>query len=428
MYSVLSGEYAILVPVVYKKGDLLVADDQHSMAALKKKRTGISKNSYFLTIAIVAVVGFVAGTRSNELLGAIGPVLGLKVETSTLDLSAVQKTYQQLKANYDGTIDTQKLIDGASRGLVAATGDQYTVFMDAQEAKTFNNDLSGQIGGGIGAEIGVRNDKPTIIRVLANNPAEKVGIQAGDTIVSVNDQSTAGWPADKTADAVRGDVGTTVKLTVMRGTESKDFTVTRATVSNPSVESRVENGLGILTISRFDSETGDLARKAAQSFKQQNVKGVILDVRDNGGGYLTAAQDVAGLWLNDQVVVSERTGGKVVDELRSDKDAILAGIPTVVLVNGSSASASEIVAGALQDHKAATLIGEKTFGKGTVQKVLDLGAGTMLKVTIARWYTPNGKNINKEGITPDQKVDLTAADSNAGKDPQFDAATLRLGQ
>jgi carboxyl-terminal processing protease len=398
------------------------------MAAPKEKRTGISKSSYFLTIAIVVVVGFVAGTRSNELLGAIGPVLGFKVETSTLDLSSVQKTYQQLKANYDGTIDTQKLIDGASRGLVAAAGDQYTVFMDAKEAKEFDNDLSGQIGGGIGAEIGVRNNQPTIIRVLADNPAEKAGLKASDTIVAINDQSTADWPADKTANAVRGEAGTTVKLTVMRSGESKEFTLTRATVNNPSVESKVENGIGTLTISRFDSETGGLAKKAAQSFKQQNVKGVILDVRGNGGGYLTAAQDVAGLWLNDQVVVSERTGGKVVDELRSGTDAILAGIPTVVLVNGGSASASEIVAGALQDHKAATLVGEKTFGKGTVQKVLDLGAGTSLKVTIARWYTPNGKNITKEGISPDQNVGLSATDSDAGKDPQLDAAKQRLGQ
>jgi len=398
------------------------------MAALKEKRSGISKSSYFFTIAVVVVIGFVAGTRSNELLGAIGPVLGFKVETSTLDLSSVQKTYQQLKANYDGPIDTQKMIDGASRGLVAAAGDQYTVFMDAKEAKAFDNDLSGKIGGGVGAEIGIRGGKPTIIRVLTGNPAEKAGLKAGDTIVAVNDQSTIDWQADKTADIIRGEVGTTVKLSIVRGSDTKEFTVTRATVNNPSVEGRVENGIGTLTISRFDDETSNLAKKIAQGFKQQNVKGVILDMRGNGGGYLTAAQDVAGLWLNDQVVVSERTGGKVVDELRSGSDAVLTGIPTVVLVNGGSASASEIVAGALQDHKAATLVGEKTFGKGTVQKVLDLGAGTQLKVTVARWYTPNGKNITKEGISPDQKIELTAADGDAGRDPQYEAAKLRLNQ
>lgn len=401
-----------------------MADDR-SMA-VEQKRLGISKKVYFFTIALTVVIGFIAGTRSTELLAAVAPAFGFKVETGTLDLSSVQKTYQQLKANYDGSLDTQKLIDGASRGMVAAAGDQYTVFMDAQEAAEFDKDLSGQIGGGIGAEIGTRDNKPTIIRVLPGNPAEKAGLEAGDTIVAVNDQSSDTWTADKTASAIRGDAGTTVKVSVLRGSETKDFTLTRATVNNPSVSSKVEDGIGILTISRFDNETGNLAAQAANSFRQQNVKGVILDLRGNGGGYLTAAQDVAGLWLNDQVVVSERTGGKVTDELKSGNDAVLNGLPTVVLVNGSSASASEIVAGALQDHKAATLVGEKTFGKGSVQKVLDLGGGTKLKVTVARWYTPNGKNITKEGITPDQSVDLTAADANAGKDPQLDAAKQQL--
>lgn len=221
-------------------------------------------------------------------------------------------------------------------------------------------------------------------------------------------------------------MGTTVKVVVLRGEEKKDFTITRATVTNPSVRSSVQDSVGILTISRFDSETADLSKRAAQSFKAQGVKGVILDIRDNGGGYITAAQEVAGLWLDDKVVVSERTGGKVTEELKSGGDPILRGLPTVVLVNGSSASASEIVAGALQDHQAATLVGEKTFGKGTVQKVIDLGAGTQLKVTVARWYTPHGKNITKEGISPDQKVELTSEDVNAGKDPQLDAAKTRL--
>jgi carboxyl-terminal processing protease len=397
------------------------------MAVQHIERPGISRNIYFLTIALVAVVGFAAGTRGDDIIAAVGPMFGFAASPKTIDLSAVERTYQNLKANYDGTLDTKKLIDGASRGLVAAAGDQFTVFMDAQEAAAFNNDLSGNIGGGIGAEIGVRSSKPTVIRVLPGNPAEKAGVMVGDVITAVDGTDATTWAADATAGKIRGDVGTPVKLTVLRGTETKTFTITRATVTDPSVSSSVSNGIGTMTITRFDDQTGDLARQAAQSFKQQNVKSVILDLRDNGGGYLTAAQVVAGLWLNDQAVVSERTGGKVVDELKSGNDAILAGLPTVVLVNGDSASASEIVAGALQDHKAATLIGEKTYGKGTVQKVLDLGAGTVLKVTIARWYTPNGKNIDKQGITPNQTVGLTAADADAGRDPQLDAAMKQLG-
>lgn len=399
-----------------------------SMATPLERPKGISKNVYILTIAIVAAISFVAGTRGNEILGAVGPVLGFKVETGTLDLSSVQKTYQELKVNYDGTIDEAKLIDGASRGLVEAAGDPYTAYMDAKEAATFNDDLSGKIGGGIGAEIGLRNEIPTIIRILPGNPAEKAGLLAGDIIVGVNDESTAEWTATKAAEKIRGAVDTTVKVKVVRSGEEKEFTITRAIVNNPSIQTSVTNGIGTLTISRFDGETAALSQKAAQSFKQQNVRGVILDLRGNGGGHLTAAQDVAGLWLNDKVVVSERANGVVIDELKSGNNSLLAGTPTVVLVNGSSASASEIVAGALQDHKAATLIGEKTFGKGTVQKLIDLGAGTLLKVTIARWYTPNGKNITKEaGITPDQVIELKAEDANAGRDPQMDAAKQKLG-
>lgn len=404
-----------------------VSSNNKSMATPLERPAGISKNIYILTIAVVAVVSFVAGTRGNEILGTIAPALGFKVETGTLDLATVQKTYRELKLNYDGTIDEAKLVDGASRGLVEAAGDPYTTFMDAKEAKEFNDDLSGQIGGGIGAEIGMRNDVPTIIRILPGNPAEKAGVLAGDIITAVNGESTGEWTATKTAEKIRGQVDTTVKVKVIRNTEEKEFTITRATVNNPSIQTSVTNGIGTLTISRFDGETAALSQKAAQSFKEQNVRGVILDLRGNGGGYLTAAQDVAGLWLNNKVVVSERTNGKVVEELKSGNNAVLAGIPTVVLVNGSSASASEIVAGALQDHKAATLIGEKTFGKGTVQKVVDLGADTLLKVTIARWYTPNGKNITKEGITPDQVIELKAEDANANRDPQMDAAKQKLG-
>ena len=390
------------------------------------RRSDISKSTYFFTIALVAIIGFVAGTRSNELLRAIGPVLGFKVATITVDLASVEKTYGELAANYDGTLDTQKLIDGASRGLVAAAGDQYTVFMDAKEATQFNDDLTGQIGGGIGAQIGVRGKQPTIIRIIPDNPAEKAGLKTGDVITALNDQSTTGWPADKTAMQIRGEAGTTVKITVKRANDTKDFTVTRASVTNPSVETTFDKGIGIMTITRFDDQTPALARQAAENFKSQGVKGVILDLRDNGGGSLTAARDVAGLWLNDKVVVTERMGGKITDELKSKSDSLLEGLPTVVLVNANTASASEIVAAALQDYKTATLVGEKTFGKGTVQKVISLGAGTKLKVTVARWYTPNGKNITKEGISPNQKVGLTPEDIDAGHDPQLDAAKKQI--
>ncbi|MFZ2544769.1 MAG: S41 family peptidase [Candidatus Saccharimonadales bacterium] len=391
-----------------------------------EKKWSFAPGTFVLIIALAVAVGYAGGTRNDQIVGTVAPILGFKVETGTLDLSNVQVTYQQLKANFDGNLDTNALISGASRGLVAAADDTYTVYMDKKEAEEFNKDLNGEIGGGIGAEIGNRNSKPTVIRVLSDTPAQKSGLQAGDIIVAVNDESGEKWSVNDTVNKIRGEVGTTVKITVIRGGQPKEFTITREKITSPSVESRVDGAVGIIKLSRFDETTTDLAKEAAQDLKDKGVKGVILDLRGNGGGLLTSAQDVAGIWLNNKTVVSERTGGKVTEELKSGVDPILVGMPTMVLVDGSSASASEIVAGALQDHKAATLLGEKTFGKGSVQKLIDLPNGSMIKVTVARWYTPNGKNINKEGITPDKKVDLTAEDANAGRDPQLDVALTAL--
>jgi len=335
----------------------------------------------------------------------------------------VQTTYRELKANFDGTIDENKLIEGANRGLTEALGDEYTTYFNKTESEQFSNDLSGTIGGGIGVELSMRSENITAVRVLKDNPAEKAGIMAGDVIVKINDEEVASaWTVQDATTRIRGEAGTTVKLTVLRGSEVKEFTITRAEVSNPSVYSSVDQGVGIMTITRFDDQTGQLARAAAQSFKSQNVKSVILDLRGNGGGYITAAQDVASLWLNDKVVVSERTNGKVVDELKTGNNALLEGIPTAVLVNASSASASEIVAGALQDHGVAKLVGEKTFGKGSVQKLIELPSGSELKVTVARWYTPKGNNISKQGIAVDKQAALTIEDINASRDPQLDAA------
>lgn len=403
--------------------------DQHTTPVSptqQPQKPGITKSFFFLSIALVAIIAFIAGTRGNEILGAIAPVFGIKVETGTIDLSSVEKTYQALKANYDGKLDTQAMIDGANKGLVAAAGDKYTLYMNAKDAQAFNNDLTGDIGGGIGAEIGTRSNKPTIIRVLDGNPAAKAGLMAGDVLTKVNDQDVSTWTVDKVVSVIRGDVGTTVKIQVLRGSDTKEFTVTRAEVTDPSVQSSITDGIGTLTISRFDDQTAALATKAAQSFKDQGVKGVVLDLRDDGGGYLTAAQAVAGLWIDNKVVVSERTNGKTTDELKSDSNPILKGIPTVVLVNGGTASASEIVSGALQDYGIAQLVGERTYGKGSVQKIIPMSNDAQLKVTVARWYTPKGKNINEEGITPNKVVGLTADDVNAGRDPQMSAALQLL--
>ncbi|MBC7459419.1 S41 family peptidase [Candidatus Saccharibacteria bacterium] len=395
-----------------------------------KKASGESRvPAGVMAIAFVFVLGlgYIAGTYNVQILSAVAPIFGLKSYSGTLDLSNLQKTYQELKANYDGDIDESKLIEGAQKGLVEAVGDEYTVYLNKTEAEAFNNDLSGTIGGGIGVELSLRNEVVTAVRVLKDNPAEKAGVVTGDVVIKVNDEAVLPtWTITDVVKRIRGEVGTTVKLTVARGSEIKEFTITRASVTNPSVYSTVADGVGTMTITRFDNDTGRLARAAAQSFKDQNVTSVILDLRGNGGGYITAAQDVAGLWLNDKIVVSERTDGKVVEELRTGRSPLLDGIPTAILVNSSSASASEIVAGALQDYGVAKLVGETTFGKGSVQKLITLPDGAELKVTIARWYTPKGKNISKQGVTVDTAAVLTSEDINAGRDPQLDAAKALL--
>lgn len=383
--------------------------------------SGVSKNVFFVTMALCLLVGFIAGTRNTELYAAVAPLIGKKASSATLDLELVQKAYQQLKVNYDGKLDDAALVDGAARGMAAATGDRYTMFMDKTEAEEFARQLSGEVSG-IGCEIGIRSKQPTILRVLPDSPAEQAGVKAGDTIVAVNEESVEGFDSANVAEKIRGEAGTSVKLALLRAGETKQFTITRAKISDKSVRTSVTNGIGTMIISRFDQDTAQLTREAAQNFKDQGVKGVIVDLRDNGGGYLDAARDVASLWVENQVIVTEKTDGRVTDEVRTRGTPLLKGIKTVVLVNGGSASASEIVAGALQDYGLATLIGEKTFGKGTVQKLIDLPDGRQMKITIARWYTPKGRNITKEGISPDKAVQLSSEDINAGRDPQLDAA------
>lgn len=371
-------------------------------------------------------VGFVAGTRSEQIYGAVGPLLGFRIDTSKLDLSSVQHTYQALKTHYNGSLNTDKLIAGANKGLVEAIGDPYTVYMDSKEATQFNDELSGDIGGGIGAEIGLRGKQPTIIRTLPDNPAVKAGLRAGDVITAVNDEPMVGQSVEKTVKAIKGEAGTTVKIAVIRAGENRTFTMTRQIINNPSVTSEVKDGIGIMTISRFDEGTVSLARKAASAFKAQNVKGVVVDLRGNGGGYLDAAPGVVGLWLkNDKTVVSVRGNGGN-ETYKAEGEPVLAGVKSIVLVDGNTASAAEIVAGALQQQGAATLLGQKTFGKGTVQEIIPLGDGSQLKVTIKRWYLPKGQNITGDGIQPDIKVELTQQDLDRGHDRQIERAKQLL--
>ena len=378
--------------------------------------------SWFLTLVIVAIVSFVAGARSDALFANVASVFGVRTSNKTIDLSSVQKTYQELIANYDGKLDTQKLIYGANRGLVEAAGDPHTAYMDPDETKEFDKSLSGQIGGGIGAEIGLRNNKPTIVKPLENSPAQKAGIKAGEAIVKVNDEASSDWSVEKVVSKIRGEVGTSVKLTLLSGGQTREVSVVRQNIVSPAVESEIDGEIGILKVNRFGDDTVSLSRKYASEFVEKGVKKVILDLRNNPGGTVGAAQGLLGIWLDNQIAMTERRGSEIVKTLRTTGTPILGNMKTVVLINGNSASASEITAGALREYGKAALVGQKSYGKGSVQIVLGLPGGSQMKVTEARWYTPKGKNIDKTGIEPDVKVDLSSDDVNNNVDPQMDKA------
>jgi carboxyl-terminal processing protease len=392
---------------------------RHASAKWPLKKIGACLIVVILIFSSGVAVG--KGSLHPKILDANGKEMLLP---SALDYSSVNKVYDLIKTNYDGKLDRTKLENGLKEGLVSATGDPYTNYFTPQEAKEFNEELSGSFTG-IGAELGTdSNNDILIISPLSGYPAEQAGLQAKDIIAAVDKQSTSGLSVDSVVKKIRGAENTKVTLTIIRsGGNPFDVTITRTKISVPSVESHIDGNIGYLKISQYGSDTTQLAQSAAEDFKAKGVKAVVLDLRGDPGGYLDAAINVSSMWLDKgKTVVSERKSGVTQNTDYAKGNAILKGIPTAVLIDGGSASASEITAGALHDNNAATLVGAKSFGKGSVQQVINLSDGGELKVTTAHWYTPGGKNINKQGINPDTAVDRTADDIKTGRDPQKDKA------
>lgn len=383
----------------------------------------VSLGGAIIGAVVTLAIGVFIGLNWNQVAANFLPYLGFQT-TPTNDWTDLDEVYSALVANYDGDIDRSLLIEGAKKGLVDAIGDVYTVYMDQTEAEEYEAALHGDVGAGIGIEMGLRDGYVRVIRTLPDNPAREAGILAGDIIYKVNDEEVYAESSETIANKLRGAAGTEVTLTVVRDGEEKTFTLTRETINNVSVYVDYVDNTAIITVTRFDIDTGEIVQKIVQDeFADHNVKKVILDLRNNTGGYVSAAQDLLSLWIDGEKVLIQK--GKTQGETATyanRNQAKLADMPTVVLVNGSTASASEIVAGALKDYDKATLLGETTYGKGVVQTLMSLSGGTMLKVTTARWYTPNGTSINGEGITPDIEVELTYEDTNKGRDPQLDAA------
>jgi carboxyl-terminal processing protease len=341
---------------------------------------------------------------------------------ASLDYTTINQVYQSLKDNYDGNLTENQLLDGLKHGLAEATNDPYTEYFTPAEAKDFNNELNNSFSG-VGAELGADSSGDLqIIAPIAGTPAAAAGLQAQDLISTINGASTAGLSVDSAVNKIRGPAGSKVTLGIVRGSQAFTVTITRENITVPSVMTKTLAGnIGYMSISTFADDTSSLAQKAADQFKSENVKGIILDLRNDPGGLLNAAVSVSSLWVPEGKTIVETkgtTGDQLTTALGGDE---LNGIPTVVLINGGSASASEITTGALHDNHDAYVIGTKSYGKGVVQQLINFGDGSQLKVTVASWYRPDGKNINHLGITPDQTV-TEPSTATPNNDPQLQAA------
>lgn len=394
------------------------------MSKQKWEEKKTSLGNAIIISAVMLVVGIFVGANWQNWFGGFAPYLGINSSVkSDVDWSALDEVYNKLASTYNGEISKTDVVEGAKKGLVESLGDIYTVYMDTEESAEFYDDLHGNVGSGIGVEMGLRDGYVRVLRTLPDNPARKAGILAGDIIYKVDGEEVYNLSTDEIAKKVRGEAGSEVTVTVVRDGEEKSFTMKREAINNVSAYVEYDGKTAIITVTRFDNNTGTMVQGFTKEFADKGINKVILDLRGNGGGYVSAAQDLLSLWLDNEKILIQKSkhfGDSTTNS--SAGKAVLKDMETIVLVNGSTASASEIVAGALQDYGKATVVGEKTYGKGVVQNLYDLSGATVLKVTTAEWYTPNDRSINKTGIAPDVEIERTYEDINAMRDPQMDKA------
>ncbi len=393
--------------------------------------------SFVVVVLLVLAfgVGNAIGTGRLDLAGRKSDYKSVSGLPENLDYKGVEDLYDTLRTNYDGKLTEEQVLAGLKKGLAESAGDPYTEYFSATKATEFMDQLNNSFTG-IGAELGKdKDDNIIIVSPIAGFPAEKAGLKAQDIISTIDGTSTTNMSINDAVGKIRGAKDTKVTLQVVRNrSQSLSFTITRDTIKIESVKTDIlENNIGYVRISTFAEDTSTLMQKATDELKAKNVKGIILDLRGNPGGLLDASVDVSGAWLpSGKTILQEKRGGKVVVKTYSSAGpATLNGIPTVVLLDQGSASASEITAGALRDNDAARIIGVKSYGKGVVQQTIciqgtreDEGgcSADMLKVTVASWYRPNGQSINHKGIKPDTEVKLDEAALKAGTDNQKQAA------
>lgn len=411
----------------------MILSSENTPEATHKKLGLVRRYWVYSAIPVIFVVGWYAGSRYATDRFQHATITNIVVDkdapsaiiTHDIDFNLFWDVWKRVRENYvNQPVDEGKLFYGAISGMVASLGDPYSVFMEPEVAKKFTQELSGSFDG-IGAEIGSKNKQITIIAPLPESPAEKAGLHAGDKILAINGQPTIDMSLDMAVNTIRGKRGTTVVLKIAQGdNQPKDFSIKRDKIVVPSVTLAFKpNNVAYVKLSNFNDDTFDRWQKIAQQVIAAHPNGIILDMRNNPGGYLETAINISSYWVGPaQVVVKEKDSKGKVESFTSRGIPLFKGIKTVVLINEGSASASEITAGALQDYGIATIVGKKSFGKGSVQELQSLPENASLKITIAKWLTPKDRSISELGIMPDKVVDITADDITAGKDPQLDAA------
>lgn len=355
----------------------------------------------------------------------------LKNNPKNLDFSLFWEVWDKLEQKFveKNKLDPQKMFYGAIKGMVASLDDPYTFFLTPEENKQSKDDLEGKFEG-IGAQLGLKNHQIVVIAPLKNSPAEKAGVKAGDIILKVDNESTEKWTLTQAVSKIRGPKGTKVKLTLLRQNKEIEIIITRAEIKVPSIELSYEKNVAILKLSRFGEDTNDEWDKAVEEIRQKwqskKIKGLVLDLRDNPGGYLQSAVYIASEFLPwGKTIVSQVYTNGNTERYTVNRFGRLIDIPLVVLINKGSASASEIVAGCLADHKRAKIVGEKSFGKGSIQEAVDLKNKAGLHVTVAKWVLPAGEWINQKGIEPQIKIENSLKEGDTlmrENDKQLDKA------
>lgn len=381
-----------------------------------------SSNPIKITIlTIIAVgIGFFGGavygtkaavTNSNGQV-EIQKVINLysQSRSSSVNFDQYWKVWDYIKNKYAGDVNEVDLFYGSLKGMVNALEDPYSKYLPPKKSKEFSKNLSGEFSG-IGAEVGIRENQLTIIAPLEGSPAQKAGIKAGDKVLAINGEDTKGLSLEKAVQKIRGEKGTEVTLTVIHKNkeEPEDIAIKRDKINIPTVDWEMkEDNLAYLQIKYFNQNTWSQFNQAVEEIKQKPTKGIILDLRSNPGGFLKTSIDVASEWVREGVIVSQGKNGDINKRFKTKGSHRLAGIPTVVLVNEGTASGAEIVAGALKDHNAGTVIGKQTFGKGSVQDLKIFPDGSSVKLTIAKWHTPSGDVIHEQGIKPNKVLEKMA--------------------